>query len=114
MNSLSVLSDVQKNCKQLGHSVGNPLMLLFIEIQILIFFLPNAVPRECIFTNLNSKTPAEHCCIDNSVTTNCFLFFFFSLYILYSPLSSYIVAALQKEYEIFIRASCVEGTISPW
>lgn len=66
--------------------------------------------ESAFYQNSEFKNSAEHCCIDNFVTTN----FFFQFVYFLSPLSSYIVAALQREYEIFIRASCVEGTTSTW
>lgn len=37
------------NCKQLGHSMGNPLMLFSCEYKSLF---PNAVPPECILAKL--------------------------------------------------------------
>lgn len=91
---------------------SNPLMLFFYRNTNPHFFQMRFHESAFFLKEKKSefKNWAEHCCIDNSVTTN----FFFPVCISSILLSSYSVAALQKEYEIFIRASCVEGTISTW
>lgn len=108
INSFSVLSDVsEENCKEVGPFCGESINVVFhrnTNPHFIFYFFSKRGSTRVHFSK------SEHCCVDNSVTANLF----FRLYILVSPLSSYIVAAPQKEYEIFIGASCVEGTFSTW
>lgn len=69
------------NCKQLGHSMGNPLMLFSCEYKSSYFQM--RFHRSAFLQNSEFKNSAEHCCIDNSVTTN----FFFQFVYPPSPLS---------------------------
>lgn len=95
-----------RNYKQLLSFYGPPIFDKHTSLVFRTHF--GRVHPSRSFESMNS---AEHCCIDSSVTTN---FFFIQFVYLLPLLSSYIVAALQREYEIFIRASCVEGTTSTW
>lgn len=65
------------NCKQLGHSMGNPLMLFSCEYKSLF---PNAVPPECIL----AKLWIQELCWTLLYWQLCdHKLFFFSLYILF-------------------------------
>lgn len=92
------------NCKQLAYSLGNPLMLYRVN-KILILL-------KCGSTRVQNSGTQLNIVVLTTLWPQTF--FFFQFVYLLSPLSSYIVAALQREYEIFIRASCVEGTSSTW
>lgn len=107
-----LLSETHRgNRRQLGHSM------------VVFFFFPREYKSLCFQTrfsqnaflqNSKFKNSAKHRCIDKSATATFFIYLFFCFAFPLSPFSSSIVTALQKEYEIFIRASCVEGTTSTW
>lgn len=89
---------------------GQSINVIFVYIQILIF--PKCGSTRAHSSKILNSTTQLNIVV---LTTLWPQTFFFSQFVyLLSPLSSYIVPALQKEYEIFIRASCVEGTTSTW
>lgn len=101
------------NRRQPGHSVGFFFFYFPVNTNLYVFKRGSTGISSCkIFKFQNS---AKHCCIDKSATATFrfytlffYLFHFFCFAFPLSPFSSSIVTAVQKEYEIFIRASCVE------
>lgn len=89
------------NCKQLGHSMGNPLMLFSCEYKSSYFQM--RFHQSAFLQNSEFKNSAEHCCIDNSVTTN----FFFSVCISsFSSLILHCCCSAERIWNIYQGTVC--------
>lgn len=97
-------------CKQRGHCMVSPLMLF--SYQYKSSFFQTRLHMSAFFQNSEFENSAEHCCIDNSVTTN--FFFFPSLYILFLLSHPTLLLLCRKNMKYLSGHRALKAQFSTW